>query len=600
MTAEVTEIDGEIEAMHPQQAWCVLSVDQRRCPLKRGDRPLAVAHLLTGECLVEQDMGGAGRVPSLRKRLVEQRERLREAPLVTAERGLQVEQPRRVEDAGIGRGARFPEQPRLDKRLLGPAEIARHPPRVAEEGPDEPLEPHAPELAPAHVLGDVARELGELQGPGGIVGRRPRALLAQELGERPAPVLLAPFDQDEAVAGRIGLEALPERRSLGASVTSLRDGAHSGERRNRRPEGLPGHGDRPTGDPPSLAWGELEGWSRGRLGDLRDLQAEGLQPEEGRVDRLGSKPHRRDKPLELLAREVQVAVLVVGEPFLRNPEGARAACRLANARRLDGDHAGAEQALGDATALSDDNAAQAELCRALALLRWEQGRNDEAAALLDRSALLWAEEEVTYEESACRVLRALLVVEEGAAKDAVGPLRNEKPLLVDTWLTLYASLALALGLAERGIGAKARTERDQGRDLVRRSPLAAHLYALRLQGELALRLDELAAAEALFNELRFAALEGRFLPEAAVATLAQAYLDVLRGIDREPAQERAAALAATFGGVEALDEVLGMLREYPYQLPKGTTLEDFTAALMGGLPRILRLHGARSAPLPFV
>jgi hypothetical protein len=46
--------------------------------------------------------------------------------------------------------------------------------------------------------------------------------------------------------------------------------------------------------------------------------------------------------------------------------------------------------------------------------------------------------------------------------------------------------------------------------------------------------------------------------------------------------------------------VLGMLREYPYQLPKGTTLEDFTAALMGGLPRILRLHGARSAPLPFV
>ncbi|HET7177878.1 MAG TPA: hypothetical protein VFI63_04235, partial [Solirubrobacterales bacterium] len=208
--------------------------------------------------------------------------------------------------------------------------------------------------------------------------------------------------------------------------------------------------------------------------------------------------------------------------------------------------------------------------------------------------------EVTYEESACRVLRALLVVEEGAARDAVGTLRNEKPLLVDTWLTLYAGLALALGLAERGLLDKARAEREQSRDLVRRSPLAAHLYALRLQGETALRLGELAAAEALFNELRFAALEANFLPEAAVATLAQAYLDVLREVGREPANERAAVLAANFGGVAEIDEVLAMLRDYPHQLPEGSILEDFTSALMASLLRLLRLHGARSAPLPFV
>src|SRR4029079_8258440 len=180
----------------------------------------------------------------------------------------------------------------------------------------EALEAQAPELLPAYALGDVERELAELASPGGIVGGVPRALVADELGESPMAVGLGPLDEDQAIAGREGPEALPERRRAGASPASLRGGAHAGERRGRRPERRPGHGDRPAGDPPSLAWGEVEGWPRGRLGDL---QAEGLQPEEGRVDSLRSKPHGCDVRLELVAREVQVAVLVMGELFLRNP-----------------------------------------------------------------------------------------------------------------------------------------------------------------------------------------------------------------------------------------------------------------------------------------
>jgi hypothetical protein len=284
----------------------------------------------------------------------------------------------------------------------------------------------------------------------------------------------------------------------------------------------------------------------------------------------------------------------------------RAACRLADARRLAGDPAGAEQALGDATLLSGDAGAQAELCRALALLRWEGGRTEEAAALLDRAAALWAEEEVTYEESACRVLRALLLVDEGGAKDAVVPLRENLTLLTDPWLTLFGGLALALGLAERGLLQKARTRRDEAAALVHRTPPAVHLYGLRLKGVIAASLgeltpsrDELAAAEAHFDELRFAALEGRWLAEAAVATLAQAQLDLARGMGREPARERVAALAATFSGTEGLDAVLETLREYPDQLPAGESLRSFTAALMANLLRLLRLGGARSAPLPF-
>ena len=279
---------------------------------------------------------------------------------------------------------------------------------------------------------------------------------------------------------------------------------------------------------------------------------------------------------------------------------ARAAYRLAAARRLAGDHAGAEQALSQATLWPGGAGEDAEVCRTLALLRWEQGRTEEALALLDRAAALWEEEEVTYEESACQVLRALLLVEEGRASDAVGPLRDALPLLADPWLTLYGGLALALGLAARGLPEKARAIRDHSLPLVHRTPPAAYLYAVHLKAEIAARLGEHATAEALLDELRFEAMERRWLPEAAVATLSLARLDVERGRDHEPARERAAALAAAFGGAEGLDAVLAALRGVPEQIPAEESLHEVTGALIANLVRFLRLRGVRGAPLPFV
>jgi hypothetical protein len=275
---------------------------------------------------------------------------------------------------------------------------------------------------------------------------------------------------------------------------------------------------------------------------------------------------------------------------------ARAACRLAHARRLAGDLAGAEQALAEAALCPGDTEVQAELCRALALVRWEQGRTEEAAALLDRAAALWAEEAVLHEEGACRVLRALLLVEEGKAADVVGLLRDELPLLADPWLALYGRLALALGLAERGLDPRARAMRDEGVALVHRLPPAAHLYALRLKGEIAACLCEHTTAEDLFDELRREALECRWLPEAAVATLALACLDEERGEDREAARARAAELAATFGDAEGVDGVLAALREFPAAIADP---RELAVPLAATLLRLLRLRGVRSAPLPF-
>jgi hypothetical protein len=279
---------------------------------------------------------------------------------------------------------------------------------------------------------------------------------------------------------------------------------------------------------------------------------------------------------------------------------ARAACRLASARRLAGDLASAERALAEAGLNPGDAGVQAELCRALALLRWEQGRYAEAAALLDRAAALWVEEEALHEEGACRVLRALLLEEEGKAAEGVELLEGELPLLADPWLTLYGGLALALGLAERGLEDKARAVRDQSAALVHRTPRAAHLYALRQEGAIAASLGEFAAAEALYEELRLAALEDRLLPEAAVATVALVHLDVERGAAREPARERAAALAATFCGMDGLDGVVALLRGLANQLAAAESPSDLAGKLTGDLVRRLRLRGVRSDALPFL
>ncbi len=278
---------------------------------------------------------------------------------------------------------------------------------------------------------------------------------------------------------------------------------------------------------------------------------------------------------------------------------ARATCRLAQARRIAGDLAGAERLLAEAALYPGDPDIQAELCRALALLRWEQGRNAEAAALLDRAAALWAEEEVPHEEGACRVLKALLLAEEGRAAEGVGILRGDLPLLAEPWLTRYGGLALALGLAERGLVDGARVVRDENAALLHLASPQAHFYALRLEGEIAASLGEAATAEALFKELHFAALDRRSLPEAAVAAIALVRLDVERLADRTPARERTAALAATFSGTEGLDGVLAVLAESPGQLAAAESPGDLAATLAANVLRFLRLRGVQSAPLPF-
>jgi hypothetical protein len=134
---------------------------------------------------------------------------------------------------------------------------------------------------------------------------------------------------------------------------------------------------------------------------------------------------------------------------------------------------------------------------------------------------------------------------------------------------------------------------------VHSTPPAAYLYARRLAGRIALSLGEHDAAGETLEELRREALAGRWLPEALIATLDLARLDVERGRSREAAEERAAALESTFGPTHDLAGLLAVLREFPPQLPPGESLQDFTASLAAAFLRALRLRGVRSVPLPF-
>jgi len=278
----------------------------------------------------------------------------------------------------------------------------------------------------------------------------------------------------------------------------------------------------------------------------------------------------------------------------------RAACSIANARRVAGDLTGAERALSEATLYAGGNSEeQAELSRALALLRWEQGQMEEARALLEHAEELWAGEESPHQQGACQVLQALLLVEEGKARDAVRLLREGLPVLIDPWLTVYGGLALALGLAEKGQAKRAREQRGESERLVPLAPPAAHLFALHLEARIALSLGEHTAAGTMLEDLRREALERRWLPEAALATLDLSRLDIERGLELGAAHKRLAELKAIFAGPEPLDGLVAALREFPEQIAAGESLQDFTPALAANLLRLLRLRGIRGGPLPF-
>jgi tetratricopeptide (TPR) repeat protein len=284
---------------------------------------------------------------------------------------------------------------------------------------------------------------------------------------------------------------------------------------------------------------------------------------------------------------------------------ARAHCLAGNARRLIGSEVDAEIAFGNTAyflARSPVSCDRAFYCRSLAVLRWEQGRIDEAVALLFHSAGIFEENGAVAEESTCLALAGLLYLEEGDAQRALAPLRTARlgmPAPCRPWLSIRSRLALALALADLGHLGRARWMRQEAWRLY--SLLTSEdeqFHAHWLEGRICVRLGAWQEAFDLLDGVRARFTAAGLLPEAALATLDLALL--LARSNRTP--EIGALIesfAAAFGAVDGLDIALRGLRSFPRDLETSRNPAEIAAGIASYLRRTFRFRGFRVEPLPF-
>jgi tetratricopeptide (TPR) repeat protein len=191
------------------------------------------------------------------------------------------------------------------------------------------------------------------------------------------------------------------------------------------------------------------------------------------------------------------------------PEAAaalpRAFCLGANARRLRQDVTGADAMLARAAPFVEFPGERALYCRIAALVRWEQGRPDEADALLRHAARLFAEEGLVAEEACSLGLLGLLQMEQSGLGDPL-------PALLDGWVeisreirpavALRVALSAAVCLADRGQADRARMKLREAWRLSRevgdpREQLRASWLEARVLGRLGDREEALQMLESV-------------------------------------------------------------------------------------------------------
>lgn|GEM_PF-6637307 len=243
----------------------------------------------------------------------------------------------------------------------------------------------------------------------------------------------------------------------------------------------------------------------------------------------------------------------------------------------------------------------------LGLLRWEQGKLDEAEPLLRQAARCAGELLLRDREGALHVLLGLLCLERGETERAVRLFQAGRVALADApdhhpWLFLRAGLSFAICLAESNDHTLARRVFQE---TLQHYPLAGEaerVRLLRLEGKLTARLGRPAEGASLLARAWRHLLAENSLGEAAVCflDLAEAMADAKQGAE-VPAllREMRAALAASGG--EPRTDFQDRMGIYTTAICNtGPRLRKSVAATaVSGLRWLFRSRGHRVEALPY-
>lgn len=269
-------------------------------------------------------------------------------------------------------------------------------------------------------------------------------------------------------------------------------------------------------------------------------------PKEGRAAKLFEERFRSSAFLDHLLEECQAAIpfnptrsddllsaaTILGRHF--EQEGAthldfelERKCRTywlgGTIRRLLGDVRGAESYFDQLAYMDLGGTSRGFYCRGLGLLRWDEGRFEEAMALLQHAARRFRSQKSLHDSSACLALAGLVGLEQLAFWDSADLLERALAGLKpdrSAWLACKATLSLALCHIRRECRLPALAARKDAWRLYSRIPREAPRVELHwLEGQVAAGLGDLDDAEALLSSARQELVTDRRLAETTLATI---------------------------------------------------------------------------------
>jgi len=284
---------------------------------------------------------------------------------------------------------------------------------------------------------------------------------------------------------------------------------------------------------------------------------------------------------------------------------ARAHYLAGNAWRLLGDHAESEIAFAAVSyyfGSSFSSLDRAFYCRALALLRWEQGRLEEAEALFLRAVHRFQETGQKEELGTTLALLGLQDLEQGQESRRHGLKAAWLLMPMDRrpWLIVRVALAAAFRVASQG---KSEDALAALQETWRRAPNVSapqEQVCMRWwEGRVMARLGDEGDAACLLATARRTYLEERLVPEAGLASLDTMLFLAEAGRGSE-ARQVAEELVARLGGENGGDVAVTAVRDFQSDIESGRSdLRGEAVARASTLRRILRYRGFRIDPLPF-